>query len=265
MDDFRGRSALVTGGASGIGLATAQCLLDRGADVMVCGHDGAQLEAALHSLQAGSGRVHARLADVRDLSSMQAAADELAAHTGRIDHLVSAAGIQIPGTALTASEADWLAVLDVNLSGAFRACKAVLPAMVRGGGGSIVIVSSVQALRGKRNGVAYVASKGGLNAMVRALALDHAPQRVRVNVVCPGVVDTPMLREAALRAFPGTPVDETVTAWAQLQPLGDAAGQPCQPHDVAQAAMFLLSDAARYVTGAEFSVDGGLSAKLALG
>lgn len=271
MTDFEGRTALVSGGATGIGLASALALYRRGANVMVCGHNGGQLQSARMQLEAAKdglyvppGRVWTCIADVRDMAAMESAAATLLEHTGRIDHLVCAAGIQIPGSALTASEADWLAVLDVNLSGTFRACKAVLPAMVRGRGGSIVIVSSVQAFLGKRNGVAYVATKGGLNAMAKAMALDHAGEGVRVNVVCPGVVDTPMLREAAQRAAPGTDGTKAIEGWALGQPLGSTVGQTCQPEDVAVMIAFLLSDEARYVTGAEFRVDGGLSAKLAM-
>jgi len=271
VTDFKGRAAFVSGGATGIGMASARALCLRGADVMVCGHDGTQLKSALQELEmsiaghAGrSGRVWTCVADVRDLAAMQSAAATLMERTGRIDHLVCAAGVQIVGSVLTASEADWLEVVDVNLSGTYRACKAVLPLMVRGGGGSIVILSSVQAFLGKRNGVAYVATKGGLNAMARAMALDHAGEGVRINVVCPGVVDTPMLREAARRVAPGTDGTEVIHGWAIGQPLGSSVGLACQPGDVADMVTFLLSDEARYITGAEFRVDGGLSAKLAM-
>ena len=271
MRDFKGRAALVSGGATGIGMASALALCLRGADVMVCGHDGNQLNFALKEIEfsmAGhtehSGRIWTCVADVRDLAAMQSAAAALMERTGRIDHLVCAAGVQIVGSVLTASEADWLEVVDVNLSGTFRTCKALLPFMLRGGGGSIVILSSVQAFLGKRNGVAYVATKGGLNAMAKAMALDHADDGVRVNVVCPGVVDTPMLREAALRVAPGTDGTEAILRWSLGQPLGSSVGQACQPGDVADLVTFLLSDQARYITGAEFRVDGGLSAKLAV-
>lgn len=263
MSRFAGKSALITGAGSGIGRATAELLLAQGAAVLLTGHDARQIEAAAADLRGDGRTVWGRAADVRDLDALERAAAELRERTHRIDHLVCAAGVQIPGTALTASEEDWQAVIDTNLSGAFRSCKAVLPAMVEQGGGSIVIVSSVQALLGKRNGLAYVAAKGGLNAMTRALALDHADRGVRVNAVLPGVVDTPMLREAA--AHSGDAVESTVRQWARLQPLGISIEDPCQPQDVAVLIAFLLSSDARYITGSEFRVDGGLAAKLALG
>ncbi|MGE0798301.1 MAG: SDR family NAD(P)-dependent oxidoreductase [Lautropia sp.] len=271
MNAFAGRSALVTGGASGIGLATARALAAAGADVLLCGHDGVQVDAALAALRAGLAadqrrRADGCVADVRRGEDLARAVGRLVERTGRLDHLVCAAGIQIPGTALTMRETDWQAVLDVNLSGAYRACAAALPAMIRQRRGAIVIVSSVQAFVGKRNGIAYVAAKGGLNAMTRALALDHAGDGVRVNVVCPGVVDTPMLREAAARAAAAGAVgpDALIDRWAAAQPLGAAAGTPCGPADVADTILFLLGDGARYVTGSEFRVDGGLSVRLDL-
>ncbi|MCC7275981.1 MAG: SDR family oxidoreductase [Alphaproteobacteria bacterium] len=261
-EELAGRTALVTGGATGIGFAAAALLLERGAAVALTGHREDQVAAAREALAAHADRLLAMPADVRDLAALEAAVRAAEARFERLDLLVSAAGIQIPGTVLTAAEDDWQRVIDVNLSGAFRACKAAVPAMLRAGGGAIVIVSSIQALLGKRNGVAYVAAKGGLNAMTRALALDHAEAGIRVNAVCPGVVDTPMLREAA-RRLPGDE-DQTVAAWARAQPLGVHHARPCRPEDVAELILFLLGPGAAHVTGSEFRIDDGLGAKLAL-
>lgn len=263
MAELAGKVVLVTGGGSGIGLACAAAVLAGGGSVVVTGHRDDQVETARASLDGGD-RVLATVADVRDLAALEAAVARAEGRFGRLTGLVCAAGIQIPGTATTASEADWAAVIDVNLSGAFRACKAALPALSRAGGGSIVIVSSVQAVRGKRNGLAYVAAKGGLNAMTRALALDHAADNVRVNAVCPGVVDTPMLRQAIARGGGTGTAEEQVWQWASAQPLAAGIGRPCGPADVAALVAFLLGDGAAYMTGGEHAVDGGLAARLAL-
>jgi NAD(P)-dependent dehydrogenase (short-subunit alcohol dehydrogenase family) len=264
MAEFNDRVAVVTGGGSGIGLAAAEALLAQGARVALLGHDADQIAAAARSLAARhADRVMGLAGDVRDLAQLQSAMATAASPTGGIDHLVCAAGIQIPGTAITATEAEWQQVIDTNLSGAFRACKAALPRMIAGGG-SIVIVSSIQALRGKPNGLAYVTAKGGLNAMVRAMALDHAAQGIRVNAVCPGVVDTPMLRQAAARATSDGDPEVLVRRWAAAQPIAASRPAPCGPADVADMILFLLSARAAYVTGGEFTIDGGLGAKLPL-
>ena len=262
MSCMQGRVVMITGGASGIGLATAQALLRAGASVLLTGHEDAALRDAVTACGAPADRLVSACADVRDLPALQAAVGLALQSWGRLDGLVSAAGIQSPGTATTMGEADWNMVLDVNLSGAFRAAKAAIPA-IEANGGAIVLVASVQAHLGKRNGVAYVAAKGALVAMARAMALDHAGAGIRVNSVSPGVVDTPLLRAAASRATGGAPTDAIVAEWANAQPLGPAAGRACTAEDVAQVILFLLGDGARYVTGSDYAIDGGLGAKLA--
>jgi NAD(P)-dependent dehydrogenase (short-subunit alcohol dehydrogenase family) len=261
MSRFDGRVVMVTGGATGIGFAIVEELLSEDCAVVLTGHDPVQIRDAAARL--GQQRVATVAADVRDPAALHHAVQVALERWGRLDGLVCAAGIQIPGTVETMLEADWQQVLDVNLTGAFRAAKAALPAMLSTGG-AIVLLASVQAHLGKRNGVAYVAAKGALVALTRAMALDHAGAGIRVNSVSPGVVDTPLLRHAASRAAGPDQVEALIAGWAQAQPLGSARGRPCLPQDVARTVLFLLSDEAHYITGADVAVDGGLGAKLAL-
>lgn len=262
MSRFDGRVVMVTGGATGIGFAVTEALLLEGGAVVLTGHDPAQLRDA--AAQLGQPHLATVEADVRDQAALNQAVQVALDRWGRLDGLVCAAGIQIPGTVETMPEADWQQVLDVNLTGAFRAVKAGLSAL-RVNGGAIVLLASVQAHLGKRNGIAYVAAKGALVALTRAMALDHAAAGVRVNSVSPGVVDTPMLRQAASRgAGTDKQLDALVADWADAQPLGPARGRACLPRDIARMVLFLLSDEAIYVTGADYAVDGGLGAKLAI-
>lgn len=261
MSRFDGRVVMVTGGATGIGFAVVEELLSEGGAVVLTGHDPVQMRDA--AAQLGDTRLAAVVADVRDQAALHRAVQVALDRWGRLDGLVCAAGIQVPGTVETMPEAEWQQVLDVNLTGAFRAAKAALPAL-SSTGGAIVLLASVQAHLGKRNGVAYVAAKGALVALTRAMALDHAGAAIRVNSVSPGVVDTPLLRQAASRAAGPEQVEALIAGWAQAQPLGPARGRACLPKDVARMVLFLLSDEAHYVSGADFAVDGGLGVKLAM-
>lgn len=260
---FAGRTALVTGAGSGIGLGVARELLAQGATVLLCLREGQQDLAAADLRPDELQRVTLAVCDVREGEGLVQAVRHFCNRHGKLHHLVCAAGVQIPGAVGDAPEPQWSEVLDVNLGGVFRTCAAAIPAMRGAKTPSIVLVTSVQASLAKKNGAAYIASKGGIAALARAMALDCAADGIRVNVVAPGVVDTPMLREAAAR-MPGVPVEDTVRAWAASQPLGPAVGEPCLPRDVANAVLFLLSDESRYITGSELRVDGGLAARLAL-
>lgn len=251
--EFEGKSALVTGGSSGIGLATAELLAARGARV-VCA-SVTPPKAAVHDA------ITYVETDVTDESSVAAAVAHAVRHHGGLDVLVACAGIQRYGTAADTPRTTWEEVMAVNVEGAFLAAKHALPALRASGAGSIVLVSSVQAFVTQKNVAAYTASKGALNAFARSLAVDEAAFGVRANTVCPGSVDTPMLRVAAA-GFAGSPeeADELIATWGRSHPLGRVA----RPADVAEAIGFLASDRAAFITGIALPVDGGLLAQVAV-
>jgi len=259
--EFDGRVAVVTGGSTGIGRATVERLVRGGASVVFCSNDAASLAATSRELQA-LGPVRGELADVSRSLDMALLMKKTVAAFGAIDLLACCAGIQRYGTAEDTDEAVWDEVLGVNLKGAYLASRYAIPEMRKRGGGAIVHVSSVQGLACQTNVAAYAASKGGLNALTRSMALDFAVDRIRVNVVCPGSVDTPMLRASAERFAGGRQVDDVVREWGTSHPLGRGYGRVCTPAEVAEVMSFLLSERASFVSGAEIKVDGGLLARL---
>ena len=254
-NDFAGKVVVVTGGSLGMGRACVDRFAAGGAQVLAVAVDQASLDAVV---SAGGGRVRGFLGDVRRSADMQAAMAEAVASFGGIDVLVCSAGIQRYGTVVDTPEEVWDDVLDINLKGMFLAAKYAVPEMRRRSGGAIVCISSVQAYASQTSVAAYTASKGGVNALVRAMALDHAPDNITVNTVCPASVDTPMLRHSA-ELFKGTGTMEgTLAAWGQAHPIGRIG----KPSEIAEAVAFLAGDKARFITGADLKVDGGLMAKI---
>jgi NAD(P)-dependent dehydrogenase (short-subunit alcohol dehydrogenase family) len=252
---FSGKTAIIAGGSTGIGLAAAIALAKAGAKVALCSHDPATLEPALAQLRS-HGEALALRADVTSAPDMAHLVAATVRAFGGLDHLVYSAGIQTYGTVVDTPEEVFERTLAVNLKGAYLVAKHAIPSMVERGGGAIVNVSSVQGLACQSNVAAYAASKGALNALTRAMALDHARERIRVNAVCPGSVDTPMLRRSA-DLFKGAATREgTLDDWGRMHPLGRIAS----PAEVAEVILFLLSERASFMTGAEVRVDGGLLA-----
>jgi len=177
---------------------------------------------------------------------------------GGVDILVNSAGVQRYGTVVETEEEVWDEVLAINLKGIYLASKQAIPKMRERGGGAIVNLSSVQAFASQKGVAAYTASKGGINALTRAMALDHAEENIRVNAVCPGSVDTPMLRWAADLFKGEKTAEETVEGFGKMHPLGRVA----RPEEVAEVISFLASPKASFVTGGEYKADGGLLAAL---
>ena len=253
MADFGTLSVLITGGASGIGLATAQLLHQRGARIAIADvqtDKGAEALSTFSNHEQRAIFIQANLAQPEDAG--RAVAQTMQTF-GALNAVVNSAGIQRYGNAEQTSLELWREVMDVNLTAAFLVSRAAIPHLRQSGGGSIVNVGSVQSHASQRGAVAYVTSKHALLGLTRAMAVDYAPDRIRVNCVCPGTVDTPMFRwSASLDANP----DSVVNACASMHPLGRLA----QPEEIAEVIVFLLTGAASFVTGTTIDVDGGLLA-----
>jgi NAD(P)-dependent dehydrogenase (short-subunit alcohol dehydrogenase family) len=258
--DWSGRVAFVTGGSQGIGRGCAEVLAAAGAAVTVCGLPDGHVAEAVESIRSAGGDALGVEADVADRASIAAAIEQAVKRYGRLDTLVTSAGIQRYGTVADTTEATWDEVFAVNVKGVFLAAQAALPYLRASGQGSIVVISSVQGHVNQPNVAAYAASKGALDALVRSMAIDEAPRGVRVNAVCPGSVDTPMLRASARKFSDGTEAgtQALVEQWGRTHPLGRVA----TPREVGEVVAFLAGPRASFVTGEDVRVDGGLLATI---
>ncbi len=257
MAEFSGKSVVVTGGSLGMGRACAERFARAGGKVLIVANDKASVDAAVGDI--GENAV-GFVGDVRRESDMQAAIGEAVTRNGGVDILACCAGIQRYGTVVDTPEDVWDDVLDINLKGIFLVSKFAIPEMRKRGGGAIVAISSVQSYASQAGVAAYTASKGAINALVRAMALDHAPDNITVNAVCPASIDTPMLRWAADLWKGDSTADETVQAWGKGHPLGRVG----KASEVADLVAFLASDKARFITGADMKIDGGVMSKLGI-
>jgi NAD(P)-dependent dehydrogenase (short-subunit alcohol dehydrogenase family) len=248
--DMSGSTALITGGTSGIGRATAELFAARGGAVAVTGRDTGRGNELAGRIRAGGGEALFVRADVRSTADCARATEATLAVFGRIDVLVNNAGTYVANDALGCSEVEWDEQVDTSLKGTFLMSKAVLPHMIERGSGSIVNNASGWGLVGGAEAVAYCAAKGGVVIMTRAMAIDHGPQGIRVNAVCPGDTETPMeYADAERRGWTW----ERYVEWASDRPLGRMGA----PEEVARAILFLASDESSFITGTAMPVDGG--------
>lgn len=254
--DFEGKVALVTG-TSGIGRATAIRLAEDGAAVFSLGIDG-KANAELEAIAAGRNlTILVRRVDVSLAEAVGAAVAELESLLGGLDIIVNAAAVHPYGTAVTTDAETFARCMAVNVGSIHLTAHFGVPLMVKRGGGAIVNISSVQGHACQKGVAAYVASKGAIHALTRAMALDHAAEGVRVNSISPGSVRTPIL-ELAARTFDGAEADiEAVfKRFGASHPLGRIG----EPEEVAEMVAYLASGRAGFVTGADFIIDGGLTA-----
>jgi NAD(P)-dependent dehydrogenase (short-subunit alcohol dehydrogenase family) len=243
---LEGKVAIVTGGGSGFGKATSILFAKEGAKVAVVDYneDGAR-KTAEEIKNAGGEAIYVK-ADVSKEEDVKRFVEETVKAFGKLDIIFNNAGIYVPGNAEEQKTEDWDRIIDVNLRGVFFGCKYAIPEMKKNGGGVIINTASAAALIGFPEGIAYAASKGGIVALTRAVAVDYAKAGIRANVICPGTSETPITQQLL--------ADEQFRQ-AFLAPI--PMGRFGQPDDIAKAALFLASDLSSYITGATLPVDGG--------
>ncbi len=247
---LKGKVALITGAASGIGRGTAELLAEMGASIALIDINDASGLKVQKKITAAGGTARYFNCNVISESDCRNTADAIKTQFGRIDILFNNAGVIRRRKVTELEEKDWDLVIDISLKAIFFMSKHVIPVMAEGGGGTIINTGSGWGLKGGGNAVAYCAAKGGVVNMTRAMAIDHGPQGIRVNCVCPGDIDTPLLHDEARQLG----VDDK-------EFMKDAADRPLKrvgvPRDIANTVLYLASDLSAWVTGTSILVDGG--------
>ncbi len=245
---LQGKTALITGAGSGIGRAIAVAFGREGARVALVGRrEHALEETARHMGQAPALVLPGDIQKLKDVEGIVQGTVEL---FGRLDVVVNSAGVLLPGTAESQTEADWDKTFDINVKALWHVSRAALPHLRRAGGGSIINISSVVGIVGASNRAAYAASKGAVTLLTKAMAMDLGPENIRVNCICPGIVETEMVVDFVRRA----PDPEAARRKRELLHAIPRFGKP---EDISGCAVFLASDESRWLTGAAIPVDGG--------
>ena len=246
---LKGKVAIVTGGASGIGRAAAALFAREGANVVVADYEPTGGQDTVKMIQGEGGEAFFVETDVSKPEDVERMVKETVKTYGRLDILFNNAGVGETAKATEASLEHWERVLAINLRGVFLGCKYAIPEMIRNGGGSIINNASILAEVGFSEATAYAASKHGIAGLTQTIAIDYAAQGIRANTVCPGFIRTPMVMKG---------LDEETRGYiAGLHPLGRMG----EPEEVAEAVLFLASDRSSFVTGTCLFVDGGYTAR----
>ena len=251
---FEGKVCIVTGGGSGIGQATCQAFAKEGAKVVAADKNSQSAQSTAAGIRHQGGHCLDIQTDVSQAVSVQAMVDHTLAALGRIDVLVNNAGFGFAATVMETDESDWDRIMSVNLKGVYLGCKYTVPVMIQQGGGSIINTASAAGVVVVPDRVAYCASKGGVIAMTRAMALDHVKHGIRINCIAPGAVESPYFEEIFAKAT--NPLDLR-NQMEQRHPVGRFG----TPSEIAQGILYLASDESSFVTGSTLNIDGGMTAQ----
>ena len=253
MTRVAGKAAIVTGAGTGIGRAIALALAREGEKVAVAGRRREKLEEVAQAIRRAGGEALVTVCDVSSEADSHRAVKDAEEAFGHVNVLVNNAGALSVSTVESISVEEWDRLMATNLKGPFLMSRAVLPAMRQAGGGAIVNVGSVLGLVAMKDRAAYCASKGGVTMLTKAMALDHAQEKIRVNCICPAIVETDLIRELFSKSEEGRRARDTRLATLPLGKFG-------KPDDIAELAVFLASEESSWMTGTAIPVDGGLTA-----
>jgi meso-butanediol dehydrogenase / (S,S)-butanediol dehydrogenase / diacetyl reductase len=251
---LKGKIAVITGAGSGIGRQATFLFAREGATVVAADWNEAAAARVCATARDNGGQAEPAVVDVTNEEQVKALLADVSAREGRLDILVNNAGYGIAGSVVDTTEADWDALMAVNVKGVFFGCKHAIPIMARQGGGCIVNTASAVAQVGIRDRAAYVASKGAVAALTRAMALDHVAENIRINAVAPGTIDSPYFAEI----FAKSPDAETIRRGLEDRQAMRRLGQPVE---IANVMLFLASDEASFCTGTVIFADGGWTAQ----